>query len=382
MFESFGAWLMLPFGIALGWYLAQRAERRHAGGPHDAGKAPVQYAVDPDEALAALLDATTTDPRSVALQTSLGVLFRKRGEVDRALRVHEGLLQREDLEPKDREQLRFELAEDYARAGMIDRAQTEFQALADEGILTAACLEALRTLYEQEHEWEKALDANERFAAASGSSQHKFGAQYCCELAAMAQQDGQSERALEWAQRGSELDRDAPRPWILIGQLREQAGQPAEASEAFYRAIEADARFLPEVLEPLWRCEQAAGHIEAFLHFLGSEHPAVSGSAVLLKRAELTEASGLDSAAFLAESFAAHPSWALLERLVGKIELPPEAPLAPALDSLREALAKAAKRRPRYRCGHCGLQPGLLFWQCPSCRHWGSVAPVDDAIAD
>lgn len=380
MFESVASWLLLPLGIALGWYVARRV-------PSRSGRAgPASYMTsDPvlslgDEALDALLDATADSPISLDLHLTLGTSLRKRGEVDRALHLHETLQQRA-LSPEEHDRVRYELALDYSASGMMDRAESLFQALVQEGVYAAESLRGLRALHEQSREWQAALDANRQLEAITGESQQAYAAQYCCEIAMVALSEGEVRDARDWATRASGLDRDTPRPWMLLAQIHERQGEAEQAGACFEKVIETDPRFLPEVLEGLWRCRQASGQVEAFVHFLHESEIARNSSAGVLKEAELMDVTQVESTPFLAEAFAARPSWSVLQRICERIEVAENTPLAHAMEALRVALREAEGRRARYHCSGCGLTPGVLLWQCPSCRRWGSIAPASDLIA-
>src|SRR5713226_5880335 len=147
------AWLMLPLGAALGWYIARRWPRPQ----EHADRASPEYLTglahlanqDPDQAIAAFVKALEVDDETVELHLTLGTLFRKRGEVDRALRIHENLLARPGLKPVHQNQARFELAQDFLKAGLMDRSEALFKGLVQQGMFLQPSLENLMALYEQ-----------------------------------------------------------------------------------------------------------------------------------------------------------------------------------------------------------------------------------------
>jgi len=380
------AWLLLPLGAALGWYLATRqsvsAQARALADSRNGNPSamPEWWSnEDPDAAIGALLEAT--DAGSADMQCSLGILFRKRGQVDRALRLHEAVDAREDLKPELRIRNRFELAVDYAAAGVMDRAEAHFQQLAAEGIRTADSLNALRGLYEQGNDWEQALEVNERLQAVTATDRRSISAHHCCELGELALRAGELADAERWIRRASDLDPDGVRCAILRGQLADRLQRPKDAVESYSDVARCDVRYLGEVIEPLWKAHEALGDTAGFVDFL-AEHGAPAGPPrVVLKQLDLLKDSGLPTMPLLVESFTARPGWVLLERLCADLDLAPDSPYHAAVAALREALGQAAARRPRYHCSSCGMQPGILFWQCPSCREWGRIAPANEAIS-
>lgn len=382
MFDSLATWLVLPLGIALGWYMRGR-------NPETADDAPTAEAIagignlvndDPDQALAALLRAGEFDSQAIELHLTLGILFRKRGEVDRALRVHEALLERAQLKPDQLERTRFELAQDYLKAGMIDRAETLFEQLTQRGLHVTAALESLVSIHEQSHEWRRAIDASRRLQSVSAQSRQAITAQYYCELADESRRAKDAEEAQRLAKRALDEESQCVRANLILGALFEEAGDPAAAIKVLRRVPEQDLRYIPEIVEPLLRCSKAEGELSEFLDFLRELDSENSVSASVLAQASLMQDSEMNPARFLAEAFASNPRWALLERLLQTIEPPDDETMAQAMNSFREALQTAAAARPRYRCTSCGLAPGLLFWQCPSCKQWGSVVPADDRL--
>lgn len=385
MFEGLAAWLVLPLGIALGWYLRGRPTGTSASeeSSTSAALSGMGHLVndDPDQAVAALLRATELDAEAVELHLTLGSLFRKRGEVDRALRIHAALAERPALTPPQRELTRFELAQDYLKAGLMDRAEQLFQELSQRGPYAVQALEGLIAIYEQGRDWKQAIDASLRLQAASARPRHAVTAQYWCELADEASRRRDAPEALRCARRALDEDPEGVRASLILGTLLEEGGDLQGAIRAFRRVPEQDRRFLPEMIEPLLRCSQATGTLPAFLDFLREAVAEPPPSSVVLVQARLMRESGMDATTFLAESFAANPSWSLLAQLLDMIPPPEDPSIAKAMAALRDALRAAAAARTRYRCGNCGLTPGLLFWQCPSCKQWGSVAPVDDRVA-
>lgn len=382
MFDSLAIWLVLPLGIALGWYMRGR-------NPVGDDEAPTAEAMegmgnlindDPDQALAALLRAGEFDSQAIELHLTLGSLFRKRGEVDRALRVHEALLDRAQLKPDQLERTRFELAHDYLKAGMIDRAETLFEQLTQRGLHVTDALQSLVSIHEQSHEWHRAIDASRRLQAVGAQPRQAITAQYYCELADQARQAKDLSDVQRLARRALDEDGLCVRANLILGALFEEAGDAAAAIKVLRRVPEQDLRYIPEIVEPLLRCSKANNQLAEFLDFMRELDSENSVSASVLAQASLMQNSDMNPARFLAEAFASNPRWALLERLLQSIEPPEDESMAQAMNSFRQALQTAAAARARYRCTSCGLAPGLLFWQCPACKQWGSVVPADDRL--
>lgn len=385
MLDSFVAWLLLPLGLALGWYFGRRVpdgdQAATAPAAETLGGLTHLGTDDSDQTIAALMRAVEIDSGTIDLHMTLGSLFRKRGEVDRALRIHEALLARTTLTPDQRQLAQLELAQDYLKAGLLDRAEQLFKELAARGTHTVAALEALQTLFEQSRDWKQAIDNNVRLEGATAQPRRRYAAQYHCELADQARMAKQPAEALKYAKRALDEDPECVRASLLLGRLQQDAQDWTAAIKAYQRVAEQDPRFLPEIMQSLWDCYKALGDAESYLHFLRDIGIDYAGAAPVLAQAQLMQETGIDTRQYLAAAFTERPSWALLERLLDVTVLPASEPLAPAVDAMRKAVSQTAKTRPRYKCGNCGFMPGLLFWQCPSCKQWGSVAPIDEPIS-
>jgi lipopolysaccharide biosynthesis regulator YciM len=385
MFDSLFSWLLLPLGVALGWALARgRQHQGRAITPEKLGGLATHLVSDnPDEALAALTEAAEIDSSTAELHLTLGNLFRKRGEVDRALHIHETLLARSGLAPDLQAQTRFELAQDYLKAGLMDRAEQLFLDLAAEGRYTVAALEQTRTIYEQGHDWPHAIGIARRIESAKGESRRELIAQYFCELAEEARARKNPAEALDLAQKAHDEDKTCLRAQLLLGQLYEAAGEDAEAIKHYRRAFEQDTRFLPEVIEPLRRCSERTGDMEGYLLFLRDAKEMSPSSLPILAEAHLMRQEGLDVSDHLAHGLETRPSRAILGEFLEVLERRPDVAAA-GLDrpaaSLRGAIRKLVETAPRYRCSHCGFSPRQLFWQCPSCKQWATITPIDDVL--
>lgn len=384
MIDTLFLWLLLPLGVALGWALA-RGQGASAGISAEKFGGLVTHLVsdNPDETLAALTEAAEIDTSTAELHLTLGNLFRKRGEVDRALHIHETLLSRPGLPPPLRDRTRFELAQDYLKAGLMDRAEELFLALAAEGHAAVAALEQVRGIYEQGRDWQQAIAIAQRIESAKGESTRALVAQYFCELAEEARARKDAAEALRLAEQAASEDKACIRAQLLLGALYEQAGNPAAAAKSYRRAFEQDPRFLPEVVEPLRRCSEQTGDMAAYLLFLQDAKEMSPSSLPILAEVHLMRQEGLDVGDHLAHGLETRPSRAILAEFLEILEKRPDV-VAAGLDkpaaSLRGALRKLMDTTPRYRCSHCGFSPRLLFWQCPSCKQWATIAPIDDVL--
>jgi lipopolysaccharide biosynthesis regulator YciM len=386
MIDNLLAWLLLPLGVVLGWVLSRRRtpdDVQAAGSvpPSVGGLLTQLSADDPDQAIAALTQVSELDPATAELHLTLGNLFRKRGEVDRALRIHEALLARSQLKPELMQRARFELGQDYAKAGLIDHAESLFQDLVSQGLSVIPSLEQLAALYEQGRDWRHAIETMQRLEAARGESRRSIIAHYTCEIADEARRDGNPAQAFKQARKALDLDPQCVRASLLMGALQEAEQDFIGAAVSYRRAFDQDARFLPEVLAPLQRCVEKTGKDEMFTTFLSDAKQMSSSMLPVVEEARRMQQEGLDALNHLSASLEQRPTRTVLMEFLDLLEKKPEV-IAAGLDkpaaSLRRAIARAVEANPRYLCGNCGFNPRQLFWQCPTCKQWGSVVPVDD----
>lgn len=375
------AWLILPLGVALGWTLA-----RHWPKPREqGGKGNPQYLTglthlvnqDADQAIAAFVKAIEVDDETVELHLTLGGLFRKRGEVDRALRIHEALLARPNLKPEYQNQARFELAQDFQQAGVMDRAEGLYKELVGQGMFLQASLEQLMALYEQSRDWRQAIETARQLQAVKSISLRPLIAQYYCERSEEARLKQELPEALRLTGRALSEHADCVRASLLQGALHEATGDPAAAVKSYRRVPEQDARFVGEVLAPLQRCFMALSDLPSYRKFLEDAEEFWPHPAVVLAWARQLQSEKMDPGAYLVEHLQKQPQWQgldlLLEHTAGQ-----SGSSAPLLNGLRAAMRRYMEKRPGYHCQHCGFTPSLLFWQCPRCKQWTTIVPLDE----
>lgn len=376
MFENLLSWLLFPLGVVLGWSLARKRETEPAGRTmHQMSPAAAMAEGDEDSAISALSRAIESQPEAVELELTLGSLFRKRGELDRAIRLHESLLERPALGEAQSASIKRELAQDFLRAGLMDRAESLLVGLVERGGDLGPSLELLLEAYEQGRDWPAATATAQRLQGVLGASMAPRIAHHYCEQADAERARGDAAAAAKAAQQALDADRDCARASLLLGALAEAAKDWPAAIRAYQRVIAQDPRYLSEAIEPLARCYRETGEASAWYQFLSdteADHP--DSLAIALAKASSLRAGGRQADGYLATRLAARPDWrGLMIWLDGKTF---EAEGAAMLEAYRKRLAA----RPRYRCSSCGLQPSVLFWQCPSCKRWATIAPTADPV--
>jgi len=382
VFSGLGmAVLLLPLGLALGWHL-HRVTRET---PESQSGTPVsgdyleglQHLAhdDPDRAIAALTRAVAVDSETIELHLTLGHLFRKRGEVDRAMRIHQHLLARDSLPPSETNQVRLELARDYHEAGLLDRAEGLYTGLLEDGMYREEALRALISIFEQTQEWEQAETSAQQLQSVEGRSQATQVAHYCCEQAKAALAAGEASNALSHLERALKVDFNCVRASLMLGEQHEKAGQYRQALRAYEHVPEQDLRFFPTVLPAIRRVYSAMNDTEGYERYLRAAEKHYQSVQPTLARLRLEAEAGEDVVAELIDLCRRHPTWTGLRMLAER-----RADADDLAQMVHEGLESALQAGPKFRCESCGLTPRMQFWQCPSCKKWASIRPVSDRL--
>ena len=361
-----------------------------------------------DVAVEAFIESLEVNDDTVDTHLALGALVRRRGEVDKAIRVHQNLLARPRLSPRFRAQAELELARDYLAAGLLGRAESLLKELAARGgELRESALEYLLEIYQRERDWEQAIEIARGMVDRGETEIRRTLAHYFCELADRARETGDV-RATR-AQLALALGRDdrCVRASLMLGRLESEQGRWKEAIRALRRVQEQDPRFLPEALPGLVEAHAELGTERDLVRFLErcvEQTPSASIAAHLADR--IAARSGERAAIlFLAESLERRPNARGLSLLLGRqldrlLDRQPDAPLqaaavdaegarggnaastedhetfVEALVALREYSDALVADAPTYECESCGFSGRVLHWQCPSCKSWGSTVPA------
>jgi lipopolysaccharide biosynthesis regulator YciM len=368
-------WLLigLPVAFALGW-VASRIDLRQVR--RDNRDAPRAYFTglnlllneQQDKAIDAFIEAVQHDPDTAELHFALGNLFRRRGEIERAVRVHQHLLSRADLKTGERERAQHALAQDYMKAGLFDRAEAAYKELAGTPFDGAARL-ALLSLYERSRDWRQAVDIATQLDQAGGGSFATRIAHYWCELAQEADARGQPEDAQVALQRAREAAPTATRPLVMAGQRLAKAGDHAGALAAW---AELSRRYPPAfslIATDYAASALASGQTAPARELLSALFESLPSVDLLRALARLDEAGSASRAlAFLQQ----HRSLSAAQAVLA---LPAPVIGADALPAVRDAVARAAVPLQRYRCAACGFEAQHWYWQCPGCLSWDSFPP-------
>ncbi len=371
--------IALFLAAAAGWYFARRSHPKL----HTPTKPlKVEYLEglnfvlneEPDKALEVFLRMVAVDDDTVETHFALGALYRRRGEVNLSIRVHENIIARPSLQTSHREHALFALGEDYFRAGLFDRAEELFERLANGSGRSLGALRYLLRIYEQQGEWVDAIGAYERLKYLVSPEYPTAIAHYLCELAEARRQAGDLPAARELLHRVRAEQRHFPRSALLRADIAIAENNAELAVRLCRRVVELHPHLLPLVLPRFMtalRATQNDSIASAFHDWL---------QAAPARRADIAYAAivaGLESEPFVIECLRdfirSDPN---LGELVPALAGEPASLSALQLKSLAGALGRIFRRTHRYRCVECGLGSATHFWQCPGCRSWDGLAPV------
>jgi len=366
-------WVLLGFPVAftLGWLASRldlrqlRIENRQAPKAYFRG---LNFLLNEqqDQAIDAFIEAVQNDPDTSELHFALGNLFRRRGEYERAVRVHEHLMSRGDLTQPERDRAQHALALDFLKAGLLDRAEVALRKLEGTSYEEEARL-ALLSIYERSRDWAHATDIAGKLDSASHGSFTTRQAHYLCEQALAASASGDTGQALETLQQAVDLAPASPRPLIDLAKLQSQLGRQQDAFTSLLRLERTAPQALPLAAGLFANVAQQSGQQQAALDVLQAsyaEMPSIDVLEAIIKLETAADAAGKRYVQHLEReaSLVAAAKWIAGEKLGDEHQH----------GLLQRALDKATKPLMRYRCAACGFEATQHFWHCPGCQAWDS----------
>jgi len=375
-------WLIgIPAFFALGW-IAARIDINHV--VYESRSLPRGYFKglnfllneQPDKAIDAFIEIVKLDPETVDLHFALGNLFRRRGETERAIRVHQNLLARPDLPQEHLVHAQYELGQDYLKAGLLDRAEETFNLLVDTSY-SAQARRALLEIYQREKEWERAIEAAQALQESGAGGRQKEIAQFYCELAQDELVHNDIDAAVVLLEKALAVDRTSVRATILMGDAFLAKGD-TEAALATWRRVEHQSvPHVALVAQRLMDGYRAVGRPQEgakLLKFYLSEASSIDLLEVVFKA--VLELEGVDAAnQMVSDELRRTPTLLGLDKLLEArlMEAPPS--MRSELSMVQNLVHGYTQKLARYQCGHCGFKARQYYWQCPGCSKWDTYPP-------
>lgn len=396
--DSLNVYFLLLAAIICGWLMGRFAYPRRRAVNKDASDLFEDYFVglnyllndEPDEAIDTFIDALEINSETIETHLALGALLRRRGKVDKAIKVHQALLAKQGLEQNFSEATRMQLALDHIAAGLLDRAERSLNEILSEADSKskAEALLQLITIYQTEKEWEKAIASSEQLLADPAfrkSLELRSGAaHFCCEFAEQLLEKNEDSKARAQLKRASTFDKANIRAFYLLAKIEQRLGNSKAAIKQLLRIYSSSPEFVGILLGPLSECYQQLGTLGEFEKLLRSmlrDDPNVN---VVLALAELIKKESGNEAAvhFLNECLTENPSLEGLLELLALQFHSVDAEFGKSLSSAQRLIAKMLSRNFEYQCNHCGYESKNHYWMCPSCKKWDKIKPIHDSVAD
>lgn len=375
-------WLAaFPLFFALGW-IAARIDIKHL--VRESRALPRSYFKglnfllneQQDQAVEAFLEAVKVDPQTIELHFALGNLFRRRGEFDRAIRMHRNLVERDDLAEDQRLLALSELGQDYLKAGLLDRAEEAFQKLRHTG-LDEASRKFLLEIYEQEKDWDRAIEIAGGLPDEAGHLRQSEVANFHCEIAAREMTNAHPDLARSHLERALAVHRRCARANILLGELEMAAGNPQAAIDAWKRIEQQNPAYLALVGQRLSEAFRKLGRPGPGLNLLHGyldQYPSLDLLDTVFE--QKLEAEGPEAAYRLVrDELQRNPTLLGLDKLL-EAQLIVTAPDKRSdLELIKNLIHAHTRRVARYRCSECGFKARQFHWRCPACGGWETYPP-------
>ena len=377
--ENYWQWalLLLPLAFLAGWLLSKRRSRRlrrqlRFSNDYFQG---LNYLLndEQDKALDVFIKLVEMDWDTVDTSLALAAIFRRKGEIDKSIKLHQSLLARPSLPAEYKSRVLLELGRDYQLAGWLDRAEGLFNDVLKDELYAQDALRHLIEVYQQEHEWQDAIKVAEQFQKQADNGFAAMVAQFYCELSEQRHQQGDNKEAESLASQALSKDESCVRASIILARLAMQAGKYKKALRFLKQVEVQNAGFLPVIINDLYLCYQHGSGVQDLIQYLQKleqHYPEVNLCAPIseLILQEQGESVALD---YLTSSMLKKPDLKGIQKM-----LQLQGSKAVCEDNqLPEVIDQMLQSQPEYQCSKCGYSANTLFWLCPSCHSWASMKP-------
>ncbi|HZV66275.1 MAG TPA: lipopolysaccharide assembly protein LapB [Telluria sp.] len=375
-------WLLgIPVFFALGW-IAARVDIKQL--VSESRSLPRGYFKglnfllneQPDKAIDAFIEIVKLDPETADMHFALGNLFRRRGETERAIRVHQNLLSRPDLPQEQQQHAQYELGMDYLKAGLLDRAEESFNQLLDGGYGVQA-RRALLEIFQREKEWRRAIDAALGLQESGAGARQKEIAQFYCELAQDALVHMQTDEAVALLEKALRTDRKNVRATLLCGDAQLAKGDVEGALMTWRRVEQQSVPHVALVAGRLMDGYRKVGRPQEGVNLLKSylaEASSIDLIEVVFKA--VIELDGVEAAKQLVlEELRRNPTLLGLDKLLEARLMDAPANIWDELSMVKNLVHGYTHKLARYQCSHCGFKARQFYWQCPGCSRWETYPP-------
>ena len=378
--------LLLPVAAFSGWVIGRREKRAKSREALPAsGMSPdyfkgLNYLLNdrPDKAIEVFIKVLEVESETVETHLALGNLFRRRGEVDRAIRIHQNLVARPTLDIEQRSLALLELGLDYMRLGLLDRAESLFKELLETKMFEQQALRNLVDIFQQEQDWDHALQYIGRLENCTGEDLRAVKAHFYCEKADLAISNHDEQSARQILATALKQDRKCVRASLMIANMAAAKGAYKESNAALKKIENQDIDFLPEAISALVKNYRALDDLDGLARYLKKLSELHAGITPILVLAELAaDGDEIDKARnYIIEELRTRPTVRGIDRLIEYLLVDASGEAAENLRLLKETTRRLVEEKKVYKCGTCGFTGRSLHWQCPGCKSWNTVKPI------
>lgn len=329
----------------------------------------------PEEALQAFIQLVKVQPQTIEIHLAIGTLYRRRGQLDNAIRIHQNLLARHDLSARHQSLAMCELAQDYRLAGVFDRAEQLLKHVAQSGFYQELCYQGLLKIYTSEREWHAAIHAASKLAKISNSSQDVAIANFYAELAQAELFQNHYAQARKYLKQALKIERGNARIYWLIADIASAQNLPYRAARAYCLLLAHQPRYCVDVVPKIFALYAHLNVLQRViidkkLLRLFKQQPNILAAPLANKIS--AHQGALATREQLADILKSAPNLSLLQAWLGQY------PLAAPSDQAQSYVKTILSTKPSHRCDQCGYLGYRLSWQCPSCHTWGAIFPISE----
>ena len=377
--------LLLPVAMGYGWFMGRNSiKQKDQSATQDLS---IKYSTglnyllsnQQDKAIDYLIEALKVEDDTVEAHFAMANLFRRRGELDRALKVHEHLVRHGNLPTKAKQQAIFELAKDFLSAGLYDRAEKMFTSLLKTKEYGLKSHKSLMQIYQSTKDWQQGIALKKSIVKTKDKTLLHELANFYCELATEAKGKGEFIQVLELLENALSFDPNSCRANWLMASVYEDNQQFEEACKCYQDIYEQDKDFFPDVIEKMHQCYKQINAESEFFDFIRKVYDETGGASALIKYLEFVTKKYDQHKAneFLLSALKRRPTIKGFKHFI-KLQLAdsPSKEQGESLDVIKQLISAYINMRPRYSCRTCGFNSSTHYWACPSCHDWEQLKPV------
>jgi len=383
-------WALLPVAAMSGWWTGtlyiKNKSGRQSSSIYPEYFQGLNFVLNeqPDKAIEVFIRMLEVDSETVETHLALGNLFRRRGEVDRAIRIHQNLIARPTLNKEQRAQALLELGLDYMKLGLLDRAEGLFLELVESELYLHQAYQELLDIYQQEKDWQKAITIARKLELSSSKSLDPVIAQFYCEQADIKMNEGNYRGVKDYIRKAFSFDSNCVRASLLEANMYLLSGKEKLAIQSFRKIESQDSDYLTEILKPLYDCYRRLDRVDDFIDYLRMLVNIYGGISALIMLTQLiAEREGENAAIrFISEELKNRPTVKGVDKLIEYTLTKSQGETFEHLCAIKELTGQLIENRSKYKCNQCGFDAKLLYWQCPGCKCWSTVKPVFGVIGE